>query len=108
MVGVSHMPQLKALVDAFRDEYGSSESWVSEQIGLDRRGLWNWWNNGLSQIPHPYLLHRLAATIRKPYRDVLDAALHDFQYLPEMTAAQTEPPRRIANRRGPRDVGGDA
>lgn len=88
MADVSHMPRLKALVDAYRDEHGSPEGWVSEQMGLDRRGLWAWWNRGLSQMPAAHLLHALARTIRVPYRDVLDAALHDFGYLPETVAAK--------------------
>jgi hypothetical protein len=100
MAGMKQMPRLRALVDAFRDEYGSSESWVAEQIGLDRRGLWSWWNTGLTQMPSPFLIHALARTIRQPYRDVLDAALHDFEYLPESTAADAEPPARIKRATG--------
>lgn len=85
MVNVSHMPRLRALVDAYRDEYGSSESWVAEQVGLDRRGLWAWWNRGLAQMPSAELLRALARATRTPYRTVLDAALEDFGYLPEAT-----------------------
>lgn len=99
MAHMTHMPRMKALVDSFRDEYGSKEPWISEQLGLDRRALWGWWNNGLAQMPSPFLLHALARTIRTPYRDVLDAALHDFRYLPEATAAQAEPPPRIARKK---------
>lgn len=91
MANVSHMPRLKAIVDAYRDEHGSPEGWVAEQMGLDRRGLWAWWNRGLAQMPSAELLHALATATRTPYRTVLDAALEDFGYLPESTAAERRP-----------------
>jgi transcriptional regulator with XRE-family HTH domain len=94
------MPGLKAIVDAHREAHGSSEAWISDKIGLDRRGLWSWWNRGLTQMPSPYLLHNLARTLQVSYRDVLDAALADFDYLPEASAAQSQAPARIKKATG--------
>lgn len=86
MSETSRMPRLRAIVKAYRDEHGATESWVADRIGLDRGGLWAWWNRGLKQIPSPGVLYRLSVVTRTPYRDVLDAALHDFGYLPESDA----------------------
>jgi len=96
---MSELPRLKAIVDAYTGAHGSNDSWVSDQLGGDRRLLWSWWNRGLSEIPSAHLLNLLAKATRTPYRDVLDAALHDFNYLPESGLDALEPPARM-NRKG--------
>lgn len=95
MAHISHMPHLKAIVDAYRQEHGASEGWVAERMGLDRRGLWAWWNRGLATMPSATVLYTLSAVSRHPYRDVLEAALHDFGYLPEATARRRAQPEVI-------------
>lgn len=101
---MTQLPRLKAIVDGYISEHGSSTSWVSEQMGLSRQALSNWWGNtrSLTAIPDPYLLLALARVTRTPYRDVLDAALHDFGYLPESRASELGPPARM-HRKGKSD-----
>lgn len=67
---------------------------------MSRQGLSSWWGEGLSGIPSAYQLGLLAKATRTPYRDVLDAALHDFAYLPESGLEALEPPARM-QRKGP-------
>lgn len=86
-------------MDAYADGHGSNHSWVSTQMNMSRQGLSSWWKDGLSAMPSPYQLVMLAKATRTPYRDVLDAALADFAYLPESAAERAEPPARM-NRKG--------
>lgn len=79
----SRMPHVKALVDAFKVRDDRNDSWVSAKLGKDRRLLSSWWSRGLSEIPSAQVLYALSTAIDTPYRDVLDAALEDFGYLPE-------------------------
>lgn len=99
MVAVSKLPHIKAIVDAYTEAHGSNDSWVSERMGMSRQALSSWWNDGLSTIPSPYLVLALARATRTPYRDVLDAALADFMYLPESVAETAPPPARLARKR---------
>lgn len=94
------MPELKALVDSYKDEHRTSYASISDRVGLEEGALWSWWNRGLSQIPSPFVLHSLARTIHTPYLDVLDAALRDFDYRPESRAANAEPPTKIKHAKG--------
>lgn len=101
MADVPHMPRLRAIVDAYTAAHGSSDSWVSEKMGMTRQTLNGWWNNGLSTMPSPHQLYRLAMVTHTPYRDVLDAALQDFSYLPESAAEMSEPTPRMKRRAKP-------
>lgn len=99
MASVSHMQRLKAIVDAYTHDHGSSDKWVAERMGMSRQTLSSWWNTGLASMPSPHQLFQLSVATRTSYRDVLDAALADFEYLPEASAAASEPTARM-NRRG--------
>jgi hypothetical protein len=94
------MPELKALVDAYKSKHGSSYASVSDRMGLEEGALWSWFNRGLSQMPSPYLLHSLAREIHTSYTDVLDAALRDFDYRPESRAENAAPPAKVKRGKG--------
>lgn len=76
------MSELKKLVEKFQRTDERSESWVAKQMGISRSGFNGWWTRGRTSAPSSEQLRRLAQIIKTPYRDVLDAALHDYGYLP--------------------------
>lgn len=89
------MENVKAIVDRFINEYGSSDAWVSERMGMSRQALNNWWNKDRSGLPAAYQLKALSVATRTPYQEVLDAALTDFDYLPEPDLEDLEIPARM-------------
>jgi hypothetical protein len=90
------LSNLRRIVQDYIDSTGSNDSWVATQMGISRQELNAWWTKGRATIPGPFLLHSLAVTTKTPYRDVLDAALNDFGYLPESAAAEAEPTARMS------------
>lgn len=79
---VVHMSKLKAIVDTYVHDHGSSQSWVAERMGISRSALNGWWTRGRTSPPAATLLRSLAVAVRVPYETVLDATLHDYGYLP--------------------------
>lgn len=80
---VSDVSQLKALIDTYVDDHGSSLTWVAGRMSISKSALSGWWTRGRTSPPSAKLLHSLAVAIRVPYPTVLDAVLHDYGYLPE-------------------------
>jgi transcriptional regulator with XRE-family HTH domain len=93
-----NMPNLRKVVQEYIDSTGSNDSWIATQMGISRQELSAWWTQGRATMPAPYLLHALAVATKTPYRDVLDAALLDFSYLPESAASAAEPTPRMARK----------
>lgn len=77
------MSELKAIVQRYRRDHGGSETWVATHMGISKSALNGWWTRGRTNPPSAELLRALAVATRTPYIDVLDAALHDYGYLPE-------------------------
>lgn len=87
------MSQLLKLVKDYRAaERGISEASVARRAGIDEKTLNSWWRRGRKSPPTADDLRRLASAIRTPYKEVLDAVLHDYGYLPEEGQAHGKPP----------------
>lgn len=86
MAEKTRMLRVRAIVEDFRQTHERSENWVAKKMGLTDGGLWPWWNRGLDKMPSPELLYLMSVAIQYPYRDLVDAALHDFGYYPEAEA----------------------
>jgi len=84
------MGQLWDIIQAHIDHspYPPSERQVATKLGVAPNALSNWKN--LRRLPQPENLHRIAQLTGTPYRVVLNAALHDANYLTE--EVNYEPP----------------
>lgn len=80
--------RLVALIDTYKDRYGTPDSVIAGRIGITKQNLSLWRRAGLRALPSRVNLEALAAAINTPYRTVLDAALHDTGYLPPSTGPQ--------------------
>lgn len=87
------------LIEAYRRDYGPTQNAVARLSDIDPRTLSSWKTRGT--LPDPVDLARLAQTLHKPYRVVLDAALTDAGWLPEPDL-DALPSTAVARRRGRR------
>lgn len=74
-------PRLVELLDAHKRAYGVSESELARRIGVTRQNLHLWRTHGLRGLPARTTLDGMAAELRLPYAQVLEAALCDSGYL---------------------------
>ncbi|MCD2264393.1 helix-turn-helix domain-containing protein [Dietzia aurantiaca] len=74
-------PRLVQLIDAHKRAYGVSESELARRIGITRQNLHLWRTHGLRGLPARTTLDGVAAELRLPYVQVLEAALRDAAYL---------------------------
>lgn len=74
-------PHLVELIDAHQHAYGVSEAELIRRIGITRQKLHLWRTRGLRSLPDPMTLDGMAAELRLPYVQVLEAALRDTSYL---------------------------
>lgn len=74
-------PRLVQLIDANKRAYGVSESELARRIGITRQNLHLWRTHGLRGLPARTTLDGVAAELRLPYVQVLEAALRDAAYL---------------------------
>ncbi|UVE93820.1 XRE family transcriptional regulator [Dietzia sp. B32] len=74
-------PRLVELIDAHKRAYGVSESELARRIGITRQNLHLWRTHGLRGLPTRTTLDGMAAELRLPYFQVLEAALRDTAYL---------------------------
>ena len=74
-------PRLVELIDAHKRAYGVSESELARRIGITRQNLHLWRTHGLRGLPARTTLDGMAAELRLPYVQVLEAALRDSAYL---------------------------
>ncbi|PAY23563.1 XRE family transcriptional regulator [Dietzia natronolimnaea] len=72
---------LVELIDAHKRAYGVSESELARRIGITRQNLHLWRTHGLRGLPARTTLDGMAAELRLPYVQVLEAALRDAAYL---------------------------
>ncbi len=77
------MSQLWDIVQAHLDKYGVRSAALARLMDTSPQTLDSWKNRGLRKLPDKHLLLALARETQTPYRDVLDAVLHDIGYLPE-------------------------
>ncbi|MCT1514562.1 XRE family transcriptional regulator [Dietzia cercidiphylli] len=84
-------PHLVKLIDAHKRAYGVSEAELARRIGVTRQNLHLWRTRGLRGLPARTTLDGMAAELRLPYAQVLEAALRDAAYLdPADHVATTE------------------
>lgn len=74
-------PCLIAIVQAYMDRHGVSETEVARQIGVSRAAVNKWRNGELRQPPRRQYLKGLARLCGIDYADVLVAALIDTGYI---------------------------
>jgi hypothetical protein len=78
------------LIDEYKSAHGVSDAELARRIGVTRQNLGLWRESGLRALPAQVNLKAVATAIRRPYRQVLDAALRDVGYL---TDADADEPR---------------
>lgn len=78
------------LIDEYKTAHGVSDAELARRIGVTRQNLGLWRDTGLRALPTRLNLRSVATAIRRPYRQVLDAALRDVGYL---TDTDTDVPR---------------
>lgn len=74
-------PRLVELIDAHKRAYGVGESELARRIGITRQNLHLWRTHGLRGLPARTTLDGMAAELRLPYAQILEAALRDAAYL---------------------------
>lgn len=74
-------PHLVELIDAHKRAYGVSESELARRIGITRQNMHLWRTHGVRGLPARATLNGIAAELRLPYAQVLEAALRDAGYL---------------------------
>ena len=74
-------PRLAELIDAHKRAYGASDAELARRIGVTRQNLHLWRTHGLRGLPARSTLDGMAAELRLPYVQVLEAALRDVGYL---------------------------
>ena len=79
-----------SLIDEYKSAHGVSDAELARRIGVTRQNLGLWRDAGLRALPTQLNLRAVATAIRRPYRQVLDAALRDVGYL---TDIDTDGPR---------------
>ena len=75
------IPRLVELIDAHRRAFGVSEAELARRIGITRQNMHLWRTRGLRGLPARTTLDGVAAELRLPYVQVLEAALRDAAYL---------------------------
>lgn len=86
------MSELKDLIDTYVDRHGSSYRAVSERLSWSHGTISGWFQRGRTYPPSAADLRALAVQIQVPYKQVLNAALLDWGYLPEEGQAHGQPP----------------
>lgn len=81
------------------DRTGAKEAAVARLAGIDARRFNQWWNRGRVHLQAPGDLYALARVLEVPYREVLEAALKDHQYLPAEVARGTRRSDDLSARR---------
>lgn len=87
------MGHLYKLIEQHLDEYGVREAELARRIGSSPQTVNSWKKRGIKKPPEQELLMALAIEIRRPYGDVLRAALLDSGYI---TEAQQDVSEEIA------------
>ncbi|WP_207843882.1 XRE family transcriptional regulator [Williamsia soli] len=73
--------RLLSILDAHQDAYGVRDAELARRIGVTRQNLHLWRTKGVRGLPTRATLDGIATVTARPYRTVLDAALHDAGYL---------------------------
>lgn len=97
--------RLYAIVQQHLDDYGVTEAEFARRIGTSPQTVNSWKQRGVRSLPDKQLLVGVSDVTRRPYDEVLSAALHDAGYLPKplrkVTAKQTRTARTDPRRRPP-------
>lgn len=86
--------RLGQLIEDYKRVHSASDTGLADRIGITRQTLVQWRNAELRTLPTQANLRSAAAELGRPYRTVLDAALHDTGYL---TPAVAQEPRAYAD-----------
>jgi transcriptional regulator with XRE-family HTH domain len=84
---VSHLGQL---LEEYKRTHSATDTGLADRIGISRQTLVQWRNGELRSLPTQANLRAMATEIRRPYRQVLAAALFDTGY---RTPTDDEAPR---------------
>jgi transcriptional regulator with XRE-family HTH domain len=84
----SHLGQL---LEEYKRTHSATDTGLADRIGITRQTLIQWRNGELRSLPTQANLRAVAAEIRRPYRQVLAAALFDTGYLTAPDAAVPRP-----------------
>lgn len=86
--------QLGQLIEDYKRVHSASDTGLADRIGITRQTLVQWRNGELRTLPTQANLRSAAVELGRPYRTVLDAALHDTGYLTQAVALE---PRAYAD-----------
>lgn len=87
------MSELWNIVQSHRDRYGPSVSEVARRMRVGTQTLFNWRDRPLATLPSRRVLIALSEVTNTPYRDVLQAALHDAGYQVADVGGEDQAPR---------------
>jgi DNA-binding XRE family transcriptional regulator len=73
----SHLGQL---LEEYKRTHSATDTGLADRIGITRQTLVQWRNGELRSLPTQANLRAMATEIRRPYRQVLAAALFDTGY----------------------------
>lgn len=73
----SHLGQL---LEEYKRTHSATDTGLADRIGITRQTLVHWRNGELRSLPTQANLRAMATEIRRPYRQVLAAALFDTGY----------------------------
>jgi transcriptional regulator with XRE-family HTH domain len=79
------------LIEEYRQAHGVSYAELARRIQITRQNLTLWRETGLRALPTQANLRSVAATIGRPHRQVLDAALRDTGYLTDTDIPSPRP-----------------
>lgn len=84
----SHLGQL---IEEYKRTHSATDTGLADRIGITRQTLIQWRNGELRSLPTQANMRAMATEIRRPYRQVLAAALFDTGYLTAPDAAVPRP-----------------
>ena len=97
---------LWSIIQKHLDDYGVREAEFARRIGTSPQTVSSWKNRGVRSLPAKHLLVGVSDVTRRPYDEVLTAALYDTNYLPKEDASDgapiVEPKKLRATGRGTR------
>lgn len=81
MATTSPASRLGQLIEEYKRAHSASDTGLADRIGITRQTLGQWRSGELRTLPTQVNLRSAADELGRPYRTVLDAALHDIGYL---------------------------
>jgi transcriptional regulator with XRE-family HTH domain len=79
------------IIQKHLDDYGVREAEFARRIGTSPQTVSSWKKRGVRSLPAKRLLVGVSDVTRRPYDEVLTAALYDAKYLPKEDASDGSP-----------------